>query len=104
MSDPRLDEAEQLSSHPECTSDVAAAYIARRYTKKALAALVLAIEAPEVLPTDVLRIRVQAAQLLLERAYGRPPQANAIPSVISPDDLERMIRDARERCPDGDDA
>jgi hypothetical protein len=104
MSDSRLDEAEKLSEHPEALSDVAASYIARRYTKKALAALVLAIEAPEALPADVLRIRVQAAALILERAYGRAPQGNVIPSVLSPDDLERLIRDARERDPDADDA
>jgi hypothetical protein len=86
---------DDLPDDPNEPGDIAMARCARRFAKESLAALVLAVRAPEALPPDVLRIQVQAATEILSRGYGRPGMANTIPTVIEPEDLERLIRDAR---------
>lgn len=38
-----------------------------------------------------MRIRVQAAGDILERAFGRPAQAPTLPTYLSVEDLERIM-------------
>ena len=70
--------------------EVTLARLARRYSKEAIAALVLAMR-----DADDLRIKVTAALGLLDRAYGRPAQGNrpAAEYTLTQEDIAVMIAD-----------
>ena len=70
--------------------EVELARLARRYSKEAIAALVLAIRDA----TD-LRVKVTAALGLLDRGYGRPAQGRLLATehTLSIDELDAMITD-----------
>lgn len=72
------------------TDEFELARLARRYSKEAIAALVLAIRG-----ASDLRVKVTAALGLLDRGYGRPAQGRlpATEYTLSLEELDRMIAD-----------
>jgi hypothetical protein len=76
-------------------SDFEFARIAKRYAKLSLAALVRTLQ-----NSDDERLVLQAAQEILSRAYGRPPQGVQIPAYLTAEEAQelftRSLKKARE--------
>ena len=64
---------------------------AKPHTAEAIATLVSIMNSTVGTPHDATRIR--AAEMLLNRAWGRPPQAHAITVSHSPEQLKLELSD-----------
>ena len=76
-------------------TDAALARLAKRYAKQAWGCLVLAVRTEDL----DMRVRVQAAESLLERGFGRAPQSAPIPQYLSADDLAEIIKRSTGQYP-----
>jgi hypothetical protein len=74
------------SGRPKRDEDLAA--LARTYSEDAIAALVSIVNDPNVNPSA----RISAANSLLDRGHGRPPQAVAVKTESNNDTFLRLWR------------